>query len=240
MTKEKKRAPLFIALILIGAYLVSFLLYYLSSYVIGASFLNYFTYFYQDTVTSLFTLIALSLILVKFSEKGCKAALIAEIKYALIPMIYSLPYYAFRFAYLEYEIGAVILLSVGISLLYSITVYAIVALLLFIYNFAVKKLTRKKEKGARNSNVECTENNSLSAFDFSIPHSVGIACAAGVVFVYNLIYEIIDTVGFLTSYSGTYTFGEIIYIMARYLFILFIFLISQYLSCLVYRLASRK
>jgi hypothetical protein len=65
-------------------------------------------------------------------------------------------------------------------------------------------------------------------FDFSTPSAIGIFSGCFLLFLYNLIREIIDTIDFLGYANGFYESSEIIYMVAKYVFILAMLLVSYF------------
>lgn len=229
MTKAKNRAELKLSLLLIFTYIFSFSLYCISNFLFPNEFLAYTLYFIKNAISSMFPIIALVLILPAYSERKVKGALISAIKFSLIPILYSFPAYAFEYAYAGYTIDFVLLLSLGSTILSSITVYAELLLLLLLFVFVFKNC--EKKKGASDLNIKNALAEENSAFNFSSSATLGFLSSAGAIFIYNIAREIYDTVIFLINYEGTYSTNEIVYIMYRYIYILLIFVISHYSAC---------
>ena len=219
---NKKRVV--IALAAIGAYAVRFLFYYLTAFVFESTALSYIHFFYQDALDAIFPILALLLLLPSFCQYGFKGAFTSGLLYCSVPLISVFPSYFFEYAYAGYEIADVFLFSLLFSLLSYVTVYATVIILLILLLFVTKTIAKKK--GRSNAKVKPALEKRIILFDFSEPVSLGLISVCTAVFVYKLALEIYDTAAYLSNYSGTYTPGEIIYLMTRYLFILSVFILS--------------
>ena len=73
----------------------------------------------------------------------------------------------------------------------------------------------------------------LSATDFKNPVSFGIMLFPLAIFVFELTFEIIGTVGFFIEYGSSFRIGEIIFMVISYLFILLKLVISVLLPAML-------
>lgn len=235
VTNKKKTA---VTLISVSAFILAFALYYLSGFIFESAALYYIHFFFKDALDAIFPIIALSLILPSFINRGYKGSLLSALVYSCVTLIYTFPAYIFEYAYAGYEIGDVLILSLLFSLLSYVTVYATIALLLILTVFVTKFCVKKK--GKSNVNVKLALDKRFDLFDFSEPVSIGLIASSFAVFIYKLALEIYDTVLFLVNYSGTYTFGEIIYLLIRYIFILVVFICSYLASYKIKDVLSKK
>lgn len=210
------------------AYVLCFLLYYLSTFIFESTALSYAFFFYKDALEAIFPIFILALVLPSFIKNGFKGALLPALILSSAELLYTLPAHLFEYAYAGYEIGSVVLFSFLFSLLSYVTVYATVLLLLILFLSVTKLSANKKSKSDRNAKPAL--DTKIDLFDFSNSFSLGLVSACAAIFIYKLALEIYDTVLFLVNYSGTYTVGEIIYLTARYLFILFTFIASYFLA----------
>jgi hypothetical protein len=79
-----------------------------------------------------------------------------------------------------------------------------------------------------------------SPFAFDTPVSRGLLAPCLLMFVYTLVIEIIDTVTFIIDYYDSLRIDEIIYISAKYVFILILFFLSMVVARAVKNLFINK
>jgi hypothetical protein len=105
-----------------------------------------------------------------------------------------------------------------------------------------QKSLDKKEKTDISRLAEKEIPDALSApgiFDLSVPVLMGIFCAALLDFIYLLVLECINAVGYLVEYAGTYTPEEILLMGASFLFILFKLILAYLIAIPTKNLALR-
>ncbi len=214
----------------LGLYFITFLIFYLGVYV-GAmpTAVTYVSLFVRDFALFVIPLL-LSLALAAVYVGGkIKRTLIYALYLSLARLAYALPSY-----YVTYSLdGAplpqaalLLLIQAVLSLLIS---YAVLLLLLFTLVFAYGKLTKNSGSPCAALDKKCDTG---SYFDLHEPLNLAYFATAGVMFVFYLIREMLDTVPYLINYAGSYRLGEIIYISVRYVFILASFIFSYWLLSL--------
>jgi len=90
---------------------------------------------------------------------------------------------------------------------------------------AASRIFLKRKKIPFSKSAILSGNDPL---DFSTPSVIGVFSGCILFFVYNLVREIIDTVDFIGYAEGIYETTEIIYMVAKYVFILGMLLISHF------------
>ena len=224
MKINEGRAALRFALILTLTNCVTFLLYYLSTYIFDSTALAYASLYYSEITSALLPMACAAALTVTYTERGINFSLLRSLIYTLTFIPYAFPFYAFENAYLGYTIDEVLFFASIQTLLSLIIAYLKITVLLLVMIFATRFFAKreKRRQGEFEANIPLKR-----AFDFSLPESAGVLVCAFVSFTVALIPEIIDTVNFILDYAGTYRIGEIIYIAFRYVFILGMLLVSQ-------------
>lgn len=226
MNSKNKLAYILVA-IMAGVNILRFLLYYLSTYILESAALVYISSYFSEVTYMLLPLITAAFILRSYMKSGFGKAMLYALPFCVTEILYLFPYRAFELAYEGYEITATLLFAILITLITVILNYAKTLFLLFIIIFLTRIFAKPKSKRKNDLNDSLAD---CGAFDFSNPETKGIFAASLNVFILSLISEIIDTVSFLLSYSGTYRTGEILYILFRYVFILAMLIISHALA----------
>ncbi len=221
MKIKKQQAALITASALALVYLISFLLYYLSSYVFISVTLSFIYTYFTEITAALTPPIAAMLMFLFYSEKGISAALIFGAVYSSLSIIYRFPLSMFGYAYDGYEISEVILISLTDTIIRLVFRFALYMLMFAVVLFSVRIFSSKK------SNSISDAMKSTEPFELSAPLAKGVFFCGAIIFIYKLIIEIIDTVKFLINYSESFTAGEILFIAFRYIFLLALLLITQ-------------
>ena len=216
-------------LILTGIFAIAnfflFILYYISSYLFSNSITLYLYTFMSDFILTAMPLTAGAIIATVFAKRGVKSTFLYAVPFALTQVIYHFPLYAFEYAYAGYYISDVMLISALTALFSTLSLYIEVLLLSVLIIFVTKSFARKKDTDYKAELLEKSE-----IFNLSSPVSKGIFAGALVLFIYNLALEIKDTVIFIGESAGIMTFGEIIYITVRYLFLMAVMIGSSFIA----------
>ena len=207
--KIVKKTVLYLAL----ANFLTFLLYYVFSYLIANQTTLYVFYYVTEIANTLFPLVASSALFLVYRKSGVNRCLLHALFYSLTWILNLFPYYAFEYAYQTIEIGSVIFFTSIHTLFMVAVMYIEITVLFLLMIFAEKKFARDKA-------ISVNISEKISATDFSNPRTLGLFSASMAMFVYNLTCEIIDTISFVREVEGFYETGEILYIVFRYLFIL--------------------
>ena len=124
------------------------------------------------------------------------------------------------------------------SFLILLVTYIECIILLSVAIFITRKISGN-DKGAIEKGLP-----SANPFNLSEPLTLGIFTCAAIKFLTNFIEETVQTVKFLINYSGNIRFGEILTISLSYVFILFVFIASQFsaikLKSYVFRYAEKE
>ena len=200
-------------------YLISFFIYYVPAYLLNApEAVIYIAAFIRDFALALFPLL-FSLVLVKiYATLGIRGTLLYAIPLALPILAYALPYYYVYFTELGYKTSdALILLLIQIPLS-LIPSYVKQLSMCLIFILLHKKLSSKIPNYEVDLSKKLDTGAVISAEE---PITVSIFASAFLTCAISLIGEIYDTVIYLKSYYPAYRTEEIIYIIIKYVFILF-------------------
>ena len=159
-----------------------------------------------------------------YKEKGLRNALLLTVIFALIPLLEVIPRLVISLSGSDFWDAMLIILLE--SVLAIAIAYFKYALLLLLIIFIRRKFAKQEEE------ENLTTLNLKNLFDFSNLTIFSIFSAAGAIFIYNMIFEIIDTVDYLIRYQGSYRIDEIIYIAVSYIVILASLFISHAFSVL--------
>ncbi len=227
MSTKKKRGEAIALIIFAAVNLFAFLLSYIPTYVLESSVLAYISPFLSDIISYTLPLAAAAAAAAVFSRKGTKGAVIYALLLSLTRLAYSLPYEYIKYVYDGYVSTDALLLSLIMSVLHIAILFAEALLLLLLIIFLTSKFAMDGAIGASRTKEALT---AVKAFDLSLPTTAALLIGAAPGFVYSLIIEIIDTVNFILRYSGAYRAGEVVYISARYIFILAVFFLSYFIA----------
>lgn len=236
--KINKKTVLYAVILTVAAVnLVSLILSYASAYLLSSAALSYVSeYFSTLSETVLPTLTAVAMFCV-YAASGIKKSLLYAVFYSLTWFFFFLASYFIDCSYSGYEIGYSLLFSALGAMLMAVAMYAELVVLFFIIVFASRIFASKRYGNALNFEEYIFEDH---AFDFSNPVTVGIFSASAALFFYNLGIEIANTVKFIIECAGIYTAGEIFYLIFRYVFILALLLLCQYISFLAKSIFLKK
>ena len=109
MKINEGRAAMRFTLIALSVNLLSFLLYYFSTYIFSSTALTYAYLYYSEFVSLLLPVACAAALTVTLVERGLKFTLLRALIYAITFIIYAFPYYAFEYAYLGYTIDNVLI-----------------------------------------------------------------------------------------------------------------------------------
>lgn len=235
-TKEQKTA-LIMSGVFSLTYILSFLLYYVSTYVSSSAAVYFISSYFGEITGIIISSVTVMLMFVAYCDAGWRRAVIRGTFYSLCTLLYSFPYYTFEHAVEGHEISAVLLFSMLESLLFLVLTFIKYLGLFFLMIFVMRIFGNRKISDGYDIRSSLYDR---CAFDFSSPLSIGIFSSALAVFIYKLAFEIFDTVKFLLNYSESYTAGEILLMLFRYIFILAMLLISQYVAFFVKNIFIKK
>ena len=205
---------------------ISFLTYYFTTYVFHGTVPVYIFYFYTEAARIVLPTAAALIAFVAYA-KGSVGRSLLHLLYATLPwLICIFPFYAYEYAYQKLVIEAVMSFAT-LHTIFMIAILYLESLVLSIVMIAAARIFLKAKRMPSNRHAILSGNDPL---DFSAPSAIGIFSGCSVLFLYNLIREIIDTVNFLGYANGFYESAEIIYMVTKYVFILGMLLISYFTS----------
>ncbi len=213
-------------------HLLLFTIYYLSNYVLEFRFCYYVSDFLIEFAESALPLTVAVFALVAYSKRRFSygfAALYILI-FTLPCLIYALPYNYLDFFYAELNTPDAILLSLLYSLLKVAVSFAEGLLLFLLMIFVLKKLAKAPIK---NQNDLFSLLSAERYFNFDVPINAAVFSAALARFIYNLGFEIYDTVLYLIKFSSSIRPEEIIYMVVSYIFILATLVLSHMIALTV-------
>ena len=204
--------------------LVSFLTYYLTTYVFAGTVSVYVFYFYTEIVRIIIPIASAVAIFVTYAKESAGKCFLHSL-YCTLPWLISLfPFYAYEYAYQGLVIETVISFA-ALHTLFMVAVLYLENLILGLIMIAASRFLLSIKKVPYTKSAILCGNDPL---DFSTPSSVGLFAGCSLLFLYNLIREIVDTVQFIGYADGIYEPFEIIYIVIKYVFILGTLLASYF------------
>ncbi len=206
---------------------VTFVLFYLTTYVWGLEALIYVNGIISQFVSASYPLLVAVILTVFEARERKSPAFLIAIPYALTYILYTAPQSYLEGFYSGYSTGDAVVYALISSLIYVTAVYLEIILLFLFITFAIKRLSGVKRAESYSLLGEINENK---PFDFSRPVTVALFGASGIRFVYNLFIELIDTVRFLISYAHSFTFTEALYMILSYVSILLTLVLSYLLA----------
>ena len=224
--KRTKGAIIFFSSLI---YLLTFLLFFYSSYVESAHvFFAYASSFIGDFVFFVLSAVFFGLVFKIYLLQTVRAALCSALLFALPYLFYSIPHRYVTLTLGGYRLTDVLILLVFDSLFSFLLSYSTIVAMCLSAIFVYKKIYRGEKKEALVS-----ELSKARVLDMESRGGIIILISVGLLFLYYLISELISTVSYVIDYAGEYRTGEIIYIAARYLFLLFSYFIAYLLTRLV-------
>ncbi len=207
-----------------GANLASFLLYYISSYILGIDAVEYVRYFICEAIDFALPVVAAALGAAAMGRFGFKGLLVLPFA-SLGRLVYAFPYFYLYFVEGGLLSSEALILAVPFSLGAALLDCIAVGFLSFIIYTVASSMAKKRGLGYS----ECAESVG-APFDFSSEFTVAVFSVGGIVFVINLAIEIFETVSYVLGYSGAYRLGEIVYIVVSFIMILVELIIGQYVA----------
>ena len=163
---------------------------------------------------------------------GLKDGLIRCLPLPLPLLIYAIPYYyIYSLLYLTQDSGRALLYAVLIGLLECVVFY-LEGVVFFLISGSISGAIARR-RGIKGS-------SELSASDFSAPFTVGVFLAISIKAAVMITLTLIDTVGYLIEYRGTYLVGEIVAIILDFALIIAELIIAHYLLFFVAKRVARN
>ena len=211
MKINSKRMSLTAALLLSLVYFLSFIIFYIDSYIFARTLepIRYIAEAVNKSTYLLLPSIAALLSLTVYMLSGTKSALLSLGAMTLPRIFYSLPIW---YLYLLPD-GFDSLEALGYGLLISLGEEIIAYLISLLIALLIYAIARLKGKRRDVSDFLYTSD----AFDLSNPISFALMALSSVIFVYFAINDVISTVDYLSSYTY-YKANEIIMIAVFFIF----------------------
>ncbi len=218
-------------LLLLLSYFLSFLVYYLPSFVIESDALAYFSVFFRRCVYLLIPICAAYVAFIVSTVLGVRWAVTRLIPMTAARMVYLLP--LFYLMLLSEGFDSIEGVTIGLAL--ALGEAAIAYALTLLVFFAMRMIQGYKRDGERSTDLlpqdafDLSNRTSLAAF--------AVSCAA---FSYFFICEIVDTVKYVVDYSGYYRSGEIIYIVISFIYDILLLFIYYFAFVIIKRILSKR
>lgn len=232
MIKNAKRLTRYTFLVLSAVNLISFGITLLSLFFSNIDAVTYVTTFALRIIEDLVLAASAAVVLLNLVLLSKKSWLLSALALSLSRLFYLLPYDYLYFEFGGYDTGESLLLSLIQGALEVALTFGILLFLTFAASITVSRRTPCDEEGE-------SELLKRKIFDFSDRYAVGVFTMSIILFLYNLIGEIADTVSYLVDYAGTYRAGEILYIVLSYVFILLSLLAVHSVAFVTKRIGAR-
>ena len=228
MTKYARNLSRYTFFALALANIMALALTFLSINISYVDAVQNFTEFSQRLLFDIFFVTAAAVSFMKLRFISKKAWISTSAILSLSRLFYMLPYSYLYFEYNGYDTLESITLALAAGAFDFILTLAITLSLSFVAAFV---LSRSADADAKDS---------FGLFDFSRGPVRSAFVMALIIFIYNLIREIIVTVDYLIEYAGTYRVGEIVYMVFTYLFMLVSLVLMHIVGALLIRVFSRR
>ena len=207
---------------MLAVYLTSFIIYYLSSYILYENdFLAYLRIFSNKLTYLLVPLASAVIALIIYAFSDMRHTLICLIPLTFARIIYYIPYFYLIFIFDNFDSVEALPLAFLVSLLEAGFAYAINLGFFLMAKWIIEKKKTKEDSFADTVAIP-------TALDFNNPTSFAFMIFSLIAFLYFFIYEIINTVSFIMEYSGSFTSTEIIYTVFSYIFDISLLLIYYF------------
>lgn len=256
---SSKRSLRNMALVLLLAEAVAFLVLYIPNYAVenDSIVVTYIVQFFNRFMSFLLPLLAATY-LFSTASRSIKGNVICALKLSLTTLVYYLPYNYLVYLAQGNDSVESLLISLGVSSL-NVLAFAIGVLLMhavMLYSTAkvgekiyIEKLPpayrdRTPKEMKKQARADVLDNLTLHlnegvVFDLTSPTVFGIFAAAFLQFVIYLFAELVEIVIFLYEYAGDYRDSEIFYIVFVLIFI-FVELFASHAICYLARNLIRK
>ena len=220
------RAFLIYSLVNVIAYAFAHVAYLFASDVIGELF-EYVSYYLSKSIELLAPPVISAIAYLILRNEGKGSAILFTLAVASARVFYSLPYYYIIFIYnYGYDSIESILLSFLATILVILVTMLGVLISIGVYHLVLQVICKHTEKDFSKELARPIEKT--KAVDFLTRGNLPVLVFALSRFTFSLVLELVDTVLYLIEYRGDYLPVEIITILANYVH-LFILLVVSYL-----------
>ena len=218
-----------------AAYFILLMFYYIPYYIIEPKNLTeglvyLFTYaeeIYGWVLACAFSSVAFLYCL----DKGIKKSLLPLLLLSLTRAVYTLPYYYLIALDFGFDSVEGLLISLVATVIDVIILFVKTLAACFVVGFISASYKAKSFKRDALLSVRGSLSQDISpapAFALTDNISVALLSVCAIEFIYKLALEIYDAVSYIIDYSENYRSDEIIYMVFRFIFILFVFLFSHF------------
>ena len=202
--------------------LVAFILFYVSGYVLMNDAVEYVRYFIGEAIDFALPVVTAALVAIAMAKRGF-SALTLGVAAAIGRLVYLYPTMYLEFV-VNQNLNSIdsLLVSIPFSVGFALAELLYSMVLVFVIQLIGGKLAQKHKKS-----FEQAVDTASSAFDFSNEVVVSVFFAGFISFLINLTIEIVNVVGFLSEYAGSYQMSEIIFMAVSFVMILADLLMTQ-------------
>ncbi len=231
METKKKRVLKGTVGIFLILHLISFAVFHFCTYTLGNTAGLYITSYFTEIFESAMPILAVTA-LYALGVRRLGQSLVYAIPLSAASLIGNFPEYAFRYAEQRLPIGQAFGYSALHSAVLAVINYAAIVLLLLLSAAVTKK--RASKIGTQK------QNKAEHPFDLNCPASLAAFTASAVIFLYRFVREIITTAAFFIEYGSDFELGEVLYMSARYLYVIALLLLLQLAGFAFGRRTKRK
>ena len=189
----------------------------------GGTILEHIGIFLSEFINSGVPVVSAAILTaISYGSRFSKKILLA-LPFALAKIGYLLPY-GFMIFSAQYEVY----FATVISVIYSLVFMLLALIEIIVYTSIICAFINR---GFKNQKIAPTSR--ASALNLDAPVTIGVMVSALSRFAVNFILELIDTVNYFVEYAGTYTLGEIIYIIFSYVMLLIFAMATHFIACAV-------
>ena len=212
-------------LFLCGACFLAFIAFFVAYYLydthgLSITALEYARSYYVKALYFVMPLLIGAAMIFTTDRFGVKAGLIKCASLPTALLFYTLPYYYIYYVFVTLDSLDALLFAILGSLLDCLVFYLEGALLCFIATYAAKRISQGRSRAFAITS---------DPFDFSSTFTVAVFIGVSFKAFITLIFMVVDTVGYLVEYSGTYRVSEITAMVLDYLFLLVMLVLSHLL-----------
>lgn len=223
-----------ISLVLIIANLVSFLVFYIPNYVMKSEpyALTCFRLFFGEFIAFILISLAVTFMYHEYiAGKSLWRMLLSGVALIATNCIYNLPYYYL----LETALGNDWIESTLSSLMINLLIITIDLLKLLLFTLITVKASmlfaKKRSREEHSATILSSDGARILALE--APEQKAFFITALCIFVYNVIFEIVDVINHLAQY-GSFRSSELIFVVFKFIFLIILLIISYVLQILLY------
>lgn len=225
-------------LILSGAELLLFVIFYLNGFIFDFGDFSvpveYVRYFLDDLVHFTAVCVIAKVALMGREFYGFKHAALYTLPLVLSRLFYTVPYYYLYHVYSGFDSVEGILASLLISTLILTVTYLWCILMMTVGHLYLKRSCAKEEISTISALGE------TDIFDFGLPSAAATVAMVFLGFGAELIEEIVNTVSYLIEYADSYRISEIFYIVFCFVFLALKLVVAHTVLVLTRKMIIKK